>query len=123
MSCLSLGLPKSFRTSQGKCLKKPFHIIQAVTSPAVVAYNGAVYVCGGAILEDGDGIDVVQRFDTQAAADSNDNGNGNGALSPASVGSWTQLASMLIPRSGSAACVLNGYIYVIGEDWIGENAE
>ena len=84
----------------------------------MVAYNGAVYVCGGAILEDGDGIDVVQRFDTNAAADNNDNGNGNGggALSPASVGSWTQLASMLIPRSGSAACVLNGYIYVIGRE-------
>ena len=28
----------------------------AVTSPAVVAYDGALYVTGGAILEDGDGI-------------------------------------------------------------------
>ena len=27
----------------------------AVTSPAVVAYEGSLYVTGGAILEDGDG--------------------------------------------------------------------
>ena len=27
---------------------------------------------------------------------------------------WTEAASMLIPRSGSAACVLDKYIYVIG---------
>ena len=33
----------------------------AVTSPAVVAYDGALYVTGGAILEDGDGIELVQR--------------------------------------------------------------
>jgi hypothetical protein len=28
---------------------------------------------------------------------------------------WTELAPMLIPRSGSAACVLDGYIYVVGK--------
>ena len=33
----------------------------AVTSPAVAAYGGALYVTGGAILEDGDGIELVQR--------------------------------------------------------------
>merc|ERR1711971_363083 len=30
------------------------------------------------------------------------------------TGNWTEVAGMLIPRSGSAACVLNGYIYVVG---------
>ena len=29
-------------------------------------------------------------------------------------GKWTEVAGMLIPRSGSAACLLGGYIYVIG---------
>ncbi|XP_023329218.1 kelch-like protein 12 isoform X2 [Eurytemora carolleeae] len=67
----------------------------AVTSPAVVAYDGALYVTGGAILEDGDGIELVQRYDNK-------------------TGYWTEMASMLIPRSGSAACVLGGYIYVVG---------
>ena len=28
---------------------------------------------------------------------------------------WTELSPMLIARSGSAACVLNGHIYVVGE--------
>ena len=67
----------------------------AVTSPAVVAHDGALYVTGGAILEDGDGIELVQKFDNK-------------------TGNWTEVAGMLIPRSGSAACVLNGYIYVVG---------
>jgi len=67
----------------------------AVTSPAVVAHDGALYVTGGAILEDGDGIELVQKYDTK-------------------TGNWTEVAGMLIPRSGSAACVLNGYIYVVG---------
>ncbi len=51
----------------------------AVTSPAVVAHSGALYVCGGAILEDGDGIDAVRRFD-------------------AAKGEWGDAAPMLIPR-------------------------
>ena len=67
----------------------------AVTSPAVVAHDGALYVTGGAILEDGDGIELVQKYDNK-------------------TGRWTEVAGMLIPRSGSAACVLNGYIYVVG---------
>ena len=45
-------------------------------------------------MEDGDGIDLVQRYDSK-------------------TNEWTEVASMLIPRSGSAACVLGGYIYVI----------
>ena len=53
-------------------------------------------MCGGAVLEDGDGIDLVQRYDSK-------------------TNEWTEVASMLIPRSGSAACVLGGYIYVIGK--------
>ena len=67
----------------------------AVTSPAVVACDGALYVTGGAILEDGDGIELVQKYDTKTWR-------------------WTEVSGMLIPRSGSAACVLNGYIYVVG---------
>ncbi len=51
---------------------------------------------GGAILEDGDGIELVQKFDTRTTE-------------------WTEVAGMLIPRSGSAACFLGGYIYVIGK--------
>ena len=66
----------------------------AVTSPAVVACDGALYVTGGAILEDGDGIELVQKYDTKTWR-------------------WTEVSGMLIPRSGSAACVLNGYIYVV----------
>jgi hypothetical protein len=57
---------------------------------------GCLYVSGGAILEDGDGIELVQKFD-------------------AKTGHWTEVTGMLIPRSGSAACYLNGYIYVIGK--------
>ena len=56
---------------------------------------GCLYVSGGAILEDGDGIELVQRYDSKS-------------------GEWTEVAGMLIPRSGSAACLLGGYIYVIG---------
>ena len=50
---------------------------------------------GGAILEDGDGIDLVQSFNPH-------------------TNQWTELSPMIIERSGSAACVLNGYIYIIG---------
>ena len=27
-------------------------------------FHGCLYVCGGAILEDGDGIDLVQKYDS-----------------------------------------------------------
>jgi len=67
----------------------------AVTSPAVVACDGSLYVTGGAILEDGDGIELVQKYDTK-------------------TGGWVEVAAMLIARSGSAACVLDGFIYVVG---------
>lgn len=50
---------------------------------------------GGAILEDGDGIELVQRYDPKHDT-------------------WTELSPMLIPRSGAATCVLNGQIYVVG---------
>ena len=60
-----------------------------------LCFLGCLYVCGGAILEDGDGIDLVQKFDSK-------------------TNEWTEAASMLIPRSGSAACVLHGFVYVIG---------
>lgn len=67
----------------------------AVTSPAVIAHDGMLYVTGGAILEDGDGIELVQRYDPR-----ND--------------MWTELAPMLIARSGAAICVLDSCIYVVG---------
>ncbi|KAL1457879.1 hypothetical protein WDU94_008061 [Cyamophila willieti] len=67
----------------------------AVTSPAVVAHEGMLYVTGGAILEDGDGIEQVQRYNPK------DN-------------TWTDLAPMLIPRSGAAICALDSCIYVVG---------
>ena len=47
----------------------------AVTSPAVVAHDGALYVTGGAILEDGDGIELVQKYDNK-------------------TGRWTEVAGM-----------------------------
>lgn len=62
----------------------------------IIVALGYLYVCGGAILEDGDGIELVQRYDV-------------------STGDWSEVAPMLIPRSGSAACVANGYVYVIGK--------
>ena len=46
-------------------------------------------------MEDGDGIDLVQCFNPRTNV-------------------WTELASMRIARSGSAACILDGSIYVIG---------
>ena len=46
-------------------------------------------------MEDGDGIDLVQKYDSK-------------------TNEWMEAASMLIPRSGSASCVLDGHIYVIG---------
>ncbi|XP_002730985.1 kelch-like protein 24 [Saccoglossus kowalevskii] len=67
----------------------------AVTSPAVVAHEGLLYVTGGAVLEDGDGIDLVQCYNPKTDR-------------------WKELSAMLIPRSGSAACVLNDHIYIIG---------
>ena len=51
---------------------------------------------GGAVLEDGDGIDLVQCYNPR-------------------TNQWVELSKMLIARSGSAACVLNGHIYVIGK--------
>ncbi|XP_007891830.1 kelch-like protein 3 [Callorhinchus milii] len=70
-------------------------IKMAITSPAVVALDGLLYVAGGAVLEDGDGIDLFQVYNPQ-------------------MNSWSELAPMQIPRSGSVACVLRGKIYVIG---------
>ncbi|KAK3862834.1 hypothetical protein Pcinc_031337 [Petrolisthes cinctipes] len=67
----------------------------ALTSPAVAACHGKLYVCGGAVLEDGDGIDHVQMYDPHTET-------------------WEVLPPMIIPRSGSAAAVLNGNIYIIG---------
>lgn len=47
------------------------------------------------MLEDGDGINCVQRYDPR-------------------TDTWTELPPMLIARSGAACCVLDGYIYIIG---------
>lgn len=67
----------------------------ALTSPAVAAMDGCLYVTGGAVLEDGDGIELVQCYNPR-------------------TDKWTDKSSMLIPRSGSGACVLNGFLYIIG---------
>ncbi|XP_078274655.1 kelch-like protein 24 isoform X2 [Rhinoraja longicauda] len=67
----------------------------AVTSPAVVAFGGLLYVAGGAVLEDGDGMNLVQVYNPKCD-------------------SWSEVAPMQIPRSGSVACILHGKIYVIG---------
>lgn len=53
-------------------------------------------LAGGAVHKDGDGIETVQRYDPR-------------------TDSWMEMASMLIARSGSAACVLNDHIFVIGK--------
>lgn len=67
----------------------------ALTSPAVAALRGFLYVTGGAVLEDGDGIDLVQCYNPRTDM-------------------WIEKPNMQIARSGSAACVLDGVIYVIG---------
>lgn len=67
----------------------------AVTSPAVVALRGRLYVTGGAVLEDGDGTDLAQVYNPKTSV-------------------WTEVAPMQIARSGSASCTLKGKIYVIG---------
>nr|WEX30467.1 Kelch-like protein 20a-A-3 [Carassius gibelio] len=67
----------------------------AVTSPAVVALDGLLYVTGGAVLEDGDGTNMAQVYNPKTCV-------------------WTEVSPMQIARSGSAACVLKGKIYVIG---------
>nr|XP_033771756.1 kelch-like protein diablo isoform X3 [Geotrypetes seraphini] len=59
-----------------------------------VSKHGLV-ASGGAVLEDGDGMDLVQVYNPKTH-------------------SWTEVAPMRIARSGSAACVLKGKIYVIG---------
>lgn len=50
---------------------------------------------GGAVLEDGDGIDLVQRYEPRKDK-------------------WTELSPTLIPRSGAAICVLGNCIYIVG---------
>ncbi|XP_071042134.1 kelch-like protein diablo isoform X2 [Parasteatoda tepidariorum] len=67
----------------------------AMTSPAVVGHEGHLYVTGGAVFEDGDGIDEVHRYCPLTDA-------------------WSEMAHMMIARSGARACVVNNLIYVIG---------
>nr|XP_014284323.1 kelch-like protein diablo isoform X2 [Halyomorpha halys] len=67
----------------------------ALTSPAVATQGCNLFVTGGAVLEDGDGIHLVQKY------------------SPL-TDSWTEMPPMRIPRSGAAACSLGDYIYVVG---------
>uniref|UniRef100_T1IU73 Uncharacterized protein n=1 Tax=Strigamia maritima TaxID=126957 RepID=T1IU73_STRMM len=55
----------------------------------VATFNGFLYVTGGAVLEDGDGIDLVQCFDPKSDK-------------------WSLMAPMLIARLGSAAFVRVG---------------
>ncbi|CAN8004496.1 unnamed protein product, partial [Ixodes hexagonus] len=66
-----------------------------LTNPAAVSVGGQLYVMGGAVLDDGDGVDLVQCYNPK-------------------TDTWTQLAPMLISRSGAAACVFDGKLFVIG---------
>ncbi|CAF2802313.1 unnamed protein product [Rotaria sp. Silwood2] len=67
-----------------------------MTSPACCSLNGYLYITGGAVLEEGDAVDLVMRFDPRKLEWSND------------------VAPMRIARSGSAAVVLKRKIYVCG---------
>ncbi|CAF0742067.1 unnamed protein product [Rotaria sordida] len=67
-----------------------------MTSPACCSLNGYLYITGGAVLEEGDAVDLVMRFDPRKIEWSND------------------IAPMRIARSGSAAVVLKRKIYVCG---------
>lgn len=67
----------------------------AVTSAAVIGHDKMLYVAGGAVLDEGDGVNCVQRYDPR-------------------TDTWTELPPMMIARSGAACCVLDGYIYIIG---------
>jgi len=64
-------------------------------SASVISCNGMLYVAGGDIHEECDGISVLQRYDPRS-------------------NKWTEMASMGMGRSGAAVCVINSHIYVIG---------
>ncbi|CAF1122481.1 unnamed protein product [Adineta steineri] len=67
-----------------------------MTSPACCALNGYLYITGGAVLEEGDAVDLVMKFDPRTFE-------------------WsTDVAPMRIARSGSVSVVLRRKIYVCG---------
>ncbi|XP_065570128.1 kelch-like protein diablo [Artemia franciscana] len=68
-----------------------------LTGPAVVAYDGYLYVIGGSLAEDGDGngTELVQRFDSKTQM-------------------WSEIPPISAQRAGPSACVVKGKIYVIG---------
>jgi len=67
----------------------------AITSPAVSSLNGLLFVCGGAVLDDEEVVDLMQCYN------------------PASD-SWKDLAAIPEPRGGAGSCAFNGYVYIIG---------
>ena len=67
----------------------------AVENPAVVAWNGDLYVFGGSTAPFSGAVDNAAVFDPDTA-------------------SWSTLADMPTPRGGATAQVLNGDLYVIG---------
>ncbi|CAF1104954.1 unnamed protein product [Didymodactylos carnosus] len=68
----------------------------AVTSPSVCALKGFLYIIGGTVHEEGDGIDLVQRFDPK-------------------TNTWTQdLSSMKIARSGAGITAFQSQIFICG---------
>ncbi|CAN8028296.1 unnamed protein product [Ixodes persulcatus] len=89
LSCVERYDPSSNFWEPLEPLKTP------LTNPALASLDGRLYVVGGAVLDDGDGVDLVQCYDPKTDA-------------------WTKLAPMLISRSGAAACVFNGRLFVIG---------
>ncbi|MGB3401558.1 MAG: kelch repeat-containing protein [Microcoleaceae cyanobacterium] len=67
----------------------------AVENPAVVSFNGDLYVFGGSTAPFSGAVDNAAVFDPDTA-------------------SWSTLTDMPTPRGGATAQVLNGEIYVIG---------
>ncbi|CAF1684697.1 unnamed protein product, partial [Adineta ricciae] len=67
-----------------------------MTSPACCTLDGYLYIIGGAVLEEGDAVDLVMKFDPRTFEWSND-------VSP-----------MRIARSGAAVVVVRRKIYVCG---------
>merc|ERR1719464_1540008 len=66
--------------------------------------DGHVFAVGG--WEGSSRLDSVERYDPDT--------NVWTPVASLKMAEWTEVAGMLIPRSGSAACLLGGFIYVIG---------
>jgi len=70
-------------------------IYPAVENPAVIEYNGEIYVFGGQTSPFSGAVNKAAKFST-------------------SFGKWTMLANMPTARGGNGAVVVNDLIYVVG---------